>query len=286
MGSVDRFESMFRAAAREVFQHEPVEIKSVLVVTDRDQEGAKAFGEQVRGFLQVLSAEESVQWRNVTGSEFQTAGELLALVEAAGPDLICTYRNLHSSAWKWPYSLGTHLDLLTQHTGVPVMVLPHPQAQRGADYALQDTDTVMAITDHLAGDQRLVNYGVRFTAPGGTLWLTHVEDEITFDRYIDAISKILTIDTAGARDALHRQLLKAPEDYIASCVDVLRDEGVPLAVEKLVTFGHHLSEYEKLIEEHKVDLLVLNTKDEGQLAMHGVAYALAVQLRQIPLLML
>ena len=29
-----------------------------------------------------------------------------------------------------------------------------------------------------------------------------------------------------------------------------------------------------------------NLKDEDQLAMHGIAYALAVELRQIPLLML
>ena len=61
-------------------------------------------------------SDEKVRWRDVKGSEFQTAGELLALVESAAPDLICTYRNLHSGAWKWPYSLGTHVDLLTQHT--------------------------------------------------------------------------------------------------------------------------------------------------------------------------
>ena len=36
----------------------------------------------------------------------------------------------------------------------------------------------------------------------------------------------------------------------------------------------------------RVDLLVMNTKDEDQLAMHGLAYPLAVELRQIPLLML
>ena len=46
------------------------------------------------------------------------------------------------------------------------------------------------------------------------------------------------------------------------------------------------SEYKRLIDEHAVDLLVLNTKDEDQLAMHGIAYALAVEMRQIPLLML
>lgn len=61
-------------------------------------------------------SDEKIRWRDVKGSEFQTAGELLALVESAAPDLICTHRNLHSGAWKWPYSLGTHVDLLTQHT--------------------------------------------------------------------------------------------------------------------------------------------------------------------------
>lgn len=30
----------------------------------------------------------------------------------------------------------------------------------------------------------------------------------------------------------------------------------------------------------------MNTKDEDQLAMHGLAYPLAVELREIPLLML
>ena len=39
------------------------------------------------------------------------------------------------------------------------------------------TDTVMAITDHLEGDERLVNWAARFTSEGGTLCLTHVEDE-------------------------------------------------------------------------------------------------------------
>ena len=43
---------------------------------------------------------------------------------------------------------------------------------------------------------------------------------------------------------------------------------------------------ERLIEEHEVDLLVMNTKDEDQLAMHGLAYSLAIELRAIPLLML
>ena len=294
MGSVDQFESMFRAAQREDFQYESIKFDTVWVITDLDAQGAKAFGDTVRGFLPVLSGDSAAVWRDIAGSEFQTAGELLELIESGGqpdsgsrkPNLICTYRNLHSSAWRWPYSLGTHLDLLTQHTDVPVMVLPHPEAQRQAGHAMQKTEKVMAITDHLVGDQRLVNYSVHFTAPGGTLWLSHVEDEITFERYMSAVSRITTIDTDDARQAISRQLLKEPLDYVSGCIKVLREVGLSLTLEKHVTFGRHLKEYQKLIDEHRVDLLVLNTKDEDQLAMHGLAYALAVQLRHIPLLML
>ncbi len=118
------------------------------------------------------------------------------------------------------------------------------------------------------------------------MWLTHVEDEATFGRYMDVISKIPTIDTDEARESVREQLLKEPQDYIDSCVEVLGKAGASVTVEHLVVFGHHLSEYKRLIEQHEVDLLVLNTKDEDQLAMHGIAYALAVELRQIPLLML
>ena len=286
MTNVDQFESMFRSASREVFRHERVNIESVLVVTDRDQEQAGFFGNRVRQFLSVVSADRKVRWRDVNGSEFQTVGELLALVESATPDIICTYRNLHSGAWKWPYSLGAHVDLLTQHTDVPVMLLPHPEAERSAQHAIENTDTVMAIADHLTGDQQLVNWAVRFTEDGGTLWLTHVEDQSTFGRYMSVISKIPTIDTDDARAAVREQLLKEPQDYIHDCVEVLRAAGTQVKVEHLVVFGHHLSEYIRLIEQHEVDLLVLNTKDENQLAMHGMAYALAVELRQIPLLML
>ena len=55
---------------------------------------------------------------------------------------------------------------------------------------------------------------------------------------------------------------------------------------EIVKLGHHLSDYARLVEEHEIDLLVLNTKDEDQMAMHGIAYPLAVELRDVPMLML
>ncbi len=50
--------------------------------------------------------------------------------------------------------------------------------------------------------------------------------------------------------------------------------------------AERIEEYRRLVEDQRVDLLVLNTLDGDQLAMHGQAYPLAVELRAVPLLML
>ncbi len=144
----------------------------------------------------------------------------------------------------------------------------------------------MAMTDHLVGDHRLVNWGVRFTEAGGHLHLAHVQDQATFERFMAVIGRIASIDTEAARADIMERLLSEPRDYIESSRATLDGEGVSVTIESVVTIGHRLREYERLIEEHKVDLLVFNTKDEDQLAMHGLAYPLAIELRQIPLLML
>jgi nucleotide-binding universal stress UspA family protein len=282
---VDQFESTFRAAVKEVYTYRPPELRKVLVVTDLDREAAATFGDGCRKFLDVLS---EARWETVSGESFHNVAELLDLVVKDAPDLICTYRHLHSNAWKWPHSLGEHVDVLTQVTSCPVMVVPHPARGGALEHAQKDTDVVMAVTDHLTGDDRLVSFAARFTTPGGKLYLTHVEDESVFARYMEAIAKIPQLDTETARETIRAQLLKEPSDYIESCAEVLARAGkeLSLTVEPVVTMGHRLSEYERLIQAHEVDLLVMNTKDEDQFAMHGLAYPLAVDLRSIPLLML
>ena len=50
--------------------------------------------------------------------------------------------------------------------------------------------------------------------------------------------------------------------------------------------GHHVADCRELAQANDVDLIVMNTKDEEQLAMHGLAYPLAIELRDIPLLLL
>ena len=286
MTIVDQFESVFRSAARTVFQAEPVEIESVLVISDGDGSAAEEFAARSRSFLEILDQRENLRWTTVSGSEYGTVPDLLDRVETERPGLICTHRHLHSESWRWPYTLGEYLDVLTQATTTPVLVIPHPERPEFQQLAGRRPRSVMAMTDHLTGDHRLVNYAAHVTHPGGRLLLGHIEDDVIFERYMEAISKISTINTDVARKEIKARLLKDPEDYVDSCREGLARVWPELTVEAMVTSGHHIRAYRRLVEEHKVDLLVMNTKDEDQLAMHGLAYSLAIELRAIPLLLL
>ncbi|MCA8961901.1 MAG: hypothetical protein KDC38_15355 [Planctomycetes bacterium] len=284
MTHIDQFESVFRAADKPVFHHRPVDLTHVLVVTDAVGESATGLFEKIRSFLSVVPG--AARWTRVDGDGYRSVGDLLSRVEADPPDLIVTYRHLHSEGWRWPYGLGEHLEVLTQVTPYPILVIPHPDARYALPHSLANTDRVMAITDHLAGDDRLVNYAVTFTMTGGTCDLTHIEDGHVFERYLAAFARIPEFDTDEVRALLLERLLADPTAFIDSCRRVLLEAGVDIRIETVVRVGHRLSEYASLIEERAVDLLVLNTKDHDQMAMHGLAHPLAVELRQVPLLML
>ncbi len=284
MANVDQFESIFRSSIKERLEYRLIPIKSVLLITDLEENAAKAFQKSVQQFLSVLGDASERDCFLICGQEFKTTEDLLELVGGYELDMICSYRNLHSNAWQFPHSLGAHLDVLIQQTDIPVLVLPHPKADYIADHAMHDTMEVMVVTDLVAINHELINYAVRLTHPQGTLFLSHVENKYIFERYIEAIGKIDTIDTESARTRLAEQLLKEPEDYFLTCKEILQEHGISLDIRSMVRFGNGLQEYRRQIETRKLDLLVMHAKDENQQAMNSVSYPLAVELRQIPLL--
>ena len=286
MSTLDRFESVFNAAAREVFAQQPVEIGRVLLVHDLAEALQDDFLYLAKGFLSVLEARDKPDWELFGGDAPFSVREVLNAVEQAKPDLVVTYRHLHSAVGEWPHSLGEHVDVLTQATSTPVLVLPHPGRRDVPGHVLKNTDRVMAVTDHLAGDHRLVSHAAHFTQDGGTLYLAHVEDDTVFERYITAIGKIPDLDTDIAREEIRARLVEDPTEYIESCRTGLARGNQTLKVESRVKLGHQLADYRGLVEENEIDLLVMYTKDDEQLAMHGIAYPLAVELRTTPLLML
>ena len=199
--------------------------------------------------------------------------------EQARPDRGVTCRHLQSAVGEGPHSLGEHVDVLTQATSTPVLVLPHPGRKDLPGHALKNTGRVMAVTNHLAGDHRLVSHAAHFTQDGGTLYLAHVEDDTVFERYIAAIGKIPDLDTDIAREESRARLVEDPTEYIESCRAGLARGNQTLKVESRVKLGHQLADYRGLVEENEIDLLVMYTKDDEQFAMPGVAYPPAVELR-------
>jgi nucleotide-binding universal stress UspA family protein len=285
MTNLNTFESVFKSADKPVFEYAPVTVDRVLLVTDLTAGEAGAMVPQLRQFLAAVDDGRN-EWKALGAADFDNVKALLDQVEEYRPDLIVSWRHLRSDAWKWPFSLGEYLDVLVQATTSPVIILPHPDAGHALPHSVRDTNRVMAMTDHLAGDSRLVNAALAFTHAGGRCWLTHVESDHDFERYIEVISKIPSIDTEDARETIKAQLLKEPRDFIGRCREAVEAQKLPITVEELVTTGHRMSEYRQLIEEQEIDLLVMYARDEHQLAMHGRTYPLAVELRQIPLLML
>jgi hypothetical protein len=279
MTRIDQFESVFRSAAKHPYEAGSLEILRVFVFTDGDAQYGEAFVTMLKTFLRDLSTFDQIQWTGFHGASDSIA-DMLKEIQNGEPDLVCTYRNLYGADEQWAYTLGDHVEVLTQVTDVPVLLMPRVDF----DSYSSTTDRVMAITDHLTGDHRLVRFAAGFTGETGTLFLAHVEDDSIFDRYMEAIGKIPEIDTDMASELIRERLLRDARDYVHSCAESLSSDR--LAVIARIMWGHRLNVYQELIRRDEIDLVVMNTKDDEQLAMHGLAYPLAVEFNKTPLLLL
>ena len=287
MLNVDEFESVFRAADKKSFLYAPPSVGRVLLLSDLEGAAMDEYADACRRLLEPVGDAEltEVQWDLRGPGSWSGVEGVLRLVEEGQYDAVVTYRNLNSDAWQWAYSLGVYLNALTRGTTLPVFVTPNPRAYPSMEWQHSRTDSVMAINDSLVGDDLLVSWAARATRAGGVLHLTHMEHDAIFDRYITAISKIPQIDTDTARETLLQQLLREPREWIATARAALLAAGEELTVEEHVLQGHRVADYRAIIEAHAIDLVVFPTLEEDRIALHGVAYSLAVELVQTPLLM-
>jgi len=281
---------MFRSAVKEVFTFAPPTLRNGLVVSDLSREASTALEGAVRELLSTIDSADRITWSDLAREDWadprpgDPIENLLAQIARRQPDLIVTYRHLLDSNKDSPYTLGSVVDTLTQAIDTPVLLLPPPTAE--GYQSLNGTHRVMVVTDHLTGNDELVNYGVEFTQREGTLYLAHVEDQADMERFLDVIDKLRQFDSNLAREEIPAKLLALPEDYIASIVAALQRENIRETLVPLVRLGHRLTDYRQLVDENEIDLLIVSGRDESQLAMHSMAHALAVELRDKPLLLL
>ncbi len=281
---IDQFESVFKSAEKARYQYDPPLLERVAVLVDTARESSNAYVESARSYLAAsnIDTEEFL----VLGTEdFTDIQQMLAAVHSKSPNLVVTHRHLHLNRQELEHSLGTYLDTLLQGTTIPVLVTPSPNAD-GQPKPLEVAQDVLVMTDHLLDDPKSINYGVRFVAPGGVVHLCHIEDDGVFQKYMEMIERIPEIDTDVAREKIRAKLLQLPTDYIASCIEALQTESVNARINPVVRLGHRVTDYHRLIDEHEGDLLVCNTNDPEDLAIHPMAYAIALEFRNQPLLLL
>ncbi|WP_457675972.1 hypothetical protein, partial [Thiolapillus sp.] len=80
MPQVDQFESVFRSALKEIYSYHPLEIRSVLLITDLQGAEAQAYQEKIETFLHKSRGVNHTDYLLVQGNEFSTTAELLELV--------------------------------------------------------------------------------------------------------------------------------------------------------------------------------------------------------------
>lgn len=280
---IDEFESMFRRAEREPFVFEELSISAVAIVTDGDGQEAQQLQQVVRQFLPRIDSVET--WHVFSDDDYDNVTELVKRLGQQPLDLLVTRRHLQERALAPRHSLGVYLDEVTQRIDIPVLVLPGT-AEVPVSLTSEACDRVMVVGDHVSGDNRLINYGVRMCSPGGTVWFCHVEDDVVFARYMQAIKQIPQIASDEAEVLIEAQLLKEAADFIETCVETLKETGPDVVLASHVGLGHHLKQYRQLIDDQQIQLLVANTKDDDQLAMHGMTYSLSIELVDMPLLLL
>lgn len=282
---LDHMSSVFRRSIKESYHNQSIQIRKIALLVDLEQEQSQVVLRQCQNYLAVLG--DTPEWVVVNiESDQEHPSALAERCQALGADLLITYRHLGTPFRDIPHSLGMYLDALSQMVETPLLILPRVSDE---DYAhvLNNTNDVMVMTDHLSGDHRLIDYGLHFTpVQSGRLVLTHVESQSVLDYYLRAIGKIPALSTELAEEQLPLQLLKEPREFMDSSRELIQSLRPELKLETVACFGGHLETYSELLQRYEIDLLILNAKDEGQIAMHGDVYALAVEMKHIPLLLL
>ena len=285
MSDLGAFESTFRRALRNNFEYSETNIRRVLIITDKNSSDSAQFIKDIHRFLANTYSIQGYEALTLEGSDFAPWPVLKKKILDLEPDLIVSYRLLWVTGIRAQKSLGSYIDLLSQDTDIPVLVMPHP-GLHSIEKILAEPGGVMVATEHGWDDHRQVNYALEFAQRGQPLILVHIEDEDTFEYYMDAVEKIPAIDTQLARDLIKEQLLAGPTHYAESIMEYIKENGLGIELVIHNKFGHLITAYHRLMEKHMTDLLITNTKDDTQLAMHSIGYSLAVEFRETPILLL
>jgi hypothetical protein len=280
---IDRFESVFRSADKPQFRYQPPNVGRILVLTDSENKSS-TFHDRVSRFLSSGDLGQTPEFRLSNTPPPATKSDFLKRVEADQADIVVTHRHLYETFTDPNLGLGTYPEALLQCSTRPLLILPH-YLDPGLLPTTEKLEDVLVISDHFSNSDELINWSAKFVSNSGSLWLTHVESEADFDRYMKAIERIPELDTDIARTTLRRELLHESNSYIHNCKQQLSRNNPQLTVEILACMGHPLDSYRQWLNEEKHEMLVIPALGDDAFRQRALANHLAEEFPQIALLL-
>lgn len=264
--NLDIFESVFKRSVKQHFEHQEFQLDKTLIIGDGDH-------------LDRLSSFMNGYCRSCTTFKYDSSfkwSALKSILEEMKPDLILIQRQLGISNHDLTYSVGPVLESVTQESNIPVLVLPH-------EFDGLKIETIGIGFDHQIDNSYLVNKGLLMSKNLKNLELIHIEDESTFDYYLDAIAKIPGINTEYAETSIKDTIMDLSGDFFTDVASKLGNEKVQTTIH--CRFGETVKCYEEIIKNREMDLLVFEAEDESKMAMHSLGHSLTIQFSNIATLL-
>ncbi len=128
MDKLDEYESVFRSSNKERFVYEGVSLHSAVLVTDLSKEQTQELHAKILRYFGDVHKGDKLEWVLWGREDYSDLRDLLEKLNDLNPDLVVTSRCLTEVDKNPPYSLGVYLDVLTQVTKYPILVLPDSQS--------------------------------------------------------------------------------------------------------------------------------------------------------------
>ena len=135
------------------------------------------------------------------------------------PGLVVVQRRLGVFNEGSNYSIGPILESITQETDLPVLVLPEK-------FDSLQLNTIAIGFDHQIDNSNLVNKSLLLDAHVKNVELIHVEESSIFDYYMEAISRIPSINTDSAKESIQDTILSLSADFFNEVSAKLNERGV------------------------------------------------------------
>ena len=277
MLKLDHFASIFRAADKERILIPHIRISKVLLVTDVDKPESMKAWNKWKSFFPV-----DITMEVLDGEESRDISLITKKVKDSQCDIIVSYRCLHTDNWRYPYAVGSYVEVLTQMTDIPVLLFPHIYEDQ-KEYSIPKS--VLLMSEDLKKEEELLGYASSLCNEESSITLVDLEDTVYLDRILSIISKIPQLDTDMAEKRIREQLQNESLDWVERSKERMAKCSAPPTLHHARLSQSSMSTCIEFVEQSDADMIVLNAKNTDQLSIHGLVYPFMVQFRSLPLLL-